>query len=228
MVSSERQAALAVIGASAALFVGLLILMPTRFQGFDEAKYLGIGLNVLRGDGAVTVYGGFFEPHSPLWPVIMAAPRAWFGMDAYAWAHLLNVASAGLVLVLGAVLGWRIRPAAGALTALSILAFPYAFELSRRVGLDMPETLLTLAYLMVGWAAVRRGSARWCLAAGALLAVAFLVKETVLPFAPVPFLAGLAWGLPAARIARIAAWSIVTAAVGTSWWWVLFAAETGR
>jgi 4-amino-4-deoxy-L-arabinose transferase-like glycosyltransferase len=225
---SERQTALVVIGASIFLFVALLLAMPARFHGFDEAKYLGIGLNVLNGHGAVTVYGGFFEPHSPLWPAIMAAPRAWFDLDAYAWAHLLNVASAGLVLVLGAVFGWRIRPAAGALTAASLLAFPYVFELSRRVGLDMPAALLTLAYLLVGWAAVRRGSARWGVAAGALLAVAFLVKETVLPFAPVPFLAGFAWGRPATAIARTAASAIAAAAVGTSWWWILYAVETGR
>jgi hypothetical protein len=225
---SERQMALVVIGASTLLFVGLLAIVPARFQGFDEAKYLGIGLNVLRGAGALTVFGGFFEPHSPLWPVIMAAPRAWFNADAYAWAHLLNIASAGVVVVLGGVLGWRIRPAAAALTAVSILAFPYAFELSRRVGLDMPVVLLTLAYLMVGWAAVRRRSARWALAAGALFAVGFLVKETVLPFAPVPFLAGLTWGLPAAAVARIAAWALAATAVGTSWWWVLFAIQTGR
>ena len=74
----ERWLALLVIGASAVLFAGLLAVVPARFQGFDEAKYLGIGLNVLRGAGALTVFGGFFEPHSPLWPVIMAAPRAWF------------------------------------------------------------------------------------------------------------------------------------------------------
>ena len=224
----ERQAARAVIAASAALFVVLLLLLPARFQGSDEAKYLGIGLNVLRGHGAVTVYGGFFEPHSPLWPAIMAAPRAWFGLDAYAWAHLLNVASAGCVLVLGAVLGWRIRPAAGALTAVSVLAFPYVFDLSRRVGLDMPVALLTLGYLFVGWAAVRRGSVRLAIAAGAIFAVGFLVKETILPFAPVPFFAGLVWGRPASSIARTAAWTLLVAAVGTSWWWVLFAAETGR
>src|SRR5207247_4807759 len=99
-----------------------------------------------------------------------------------------------------------------ALTAVSILAFPYAFELSRRVGLDMPVVLLTLGYLLVGWATVRRRSARWAVAAGALFAVGFLVKETVLPFAPVPFLAGLAWGLPAAAVARTAAWAVAAAA----------------
>jgi len=225
---SERRVSLAVIGASAILFAGLLTVAPARFQGFDEAKYLGIGLNVLRGLGAVTVFGGFFEPHSPLWPAIMAAPRAWFDADAYAWAHLLNIVSAGLVILLGAVLGWRIRPAVGALTAVSILAFPYVFELSRRVGLDMPMALLTIGYLMVGWAAVRRRSAPWAVAAGALFAIGFLIKETVLPFAPVPFLAGLAWGLPAAAVARMAAWAVVATAVGTSWWWVLFAMQTGR
>ena len=57
----ERQAARAVIVASAALFVVLLLLLPARFQGSDEAKYLGIGLNVLRGHGG-GINGVCFTP----------------------------------------------------------------------------------------------------------------------------------------------------------------------
>src|SRR4029077_18105843 len=98
-----------------------------RFQGFDEAKYLGIGRNMLAGHGPITEFGVFFAPHSPLWPMIMALPQAWFGIDAYAWAHLLGIVSSAVVMGMAGLFGWRVRPAVGALAVAGIVAFPYVF-----------------------------------------------------------------------------------------------------
>ncbi len=224
----ERRVSLVVILGGIVAWTALLLWMPARFPGFDEAKYLGIGLNMLDGQGPITVFGQFFEPHSPLWAMLMAFPQAWFGLDAYGWAHLLVIASSSLVLGLGAVFGWRVRPAVGALTVAAILAFPYVFELSRHLGLDMSVAALTLAYLLIGGIAVGRGSVRWGIATGLTFGFAFLVKESILPVAPVPFLAAIAAGRPGAGTARIAAWTLLTTAVLTSWWWWMYAAETGR
>lgn len=226
--SLERRVSLVVIVAGLIVWTALLVWLPRRFQGFDEAKYLGIGLNVLAGRGPTTVFGLFFEPHAPLWPIIMAVPQASIGIDAYAWAHALNVAASTTAVGLAAWLGWRIRPGVGALAVASVLAFPYVFELSRRVGLDMPEAALTLGYLAIGGIAVGRGNLRWAVAAGALFALGFLVKELVLSVAPVPFLAAIAAGRPGVVTARVAAWVGLVAIVLTSWWWWVFAAETGR
>jgi 4-amino-4-deoxy-L-arabinose transferase-like glycosyltransferase len=224
----ERRTSLAIIAGTVVVYVLVLTAIPARFPGTDEARYLGIGLNFLRGAGAVTAFGTFFQPHSPLWPAVMAAPQAWFGVDAYGWAHVLNVLTGAIVVVLGAAIGWRIRPAAGAMAAASLLAFPFILDLSRHLGLDMPVAASTLGYLVVGHRAVLGGKARWSIATGVLLAIGFLIKESLLPFVPVPFLAGIAAGVPAGRLARVTAWTALIGSLGTSWWWLLFATETGR
>lgn len=224
----ERRVARVAIVATALVFAAALLLAGPRFHGFDDAKYLGIGLNLLAGRGPLTSFGVFFEPHSPLWPVVIAAPRFWFGLDPYAFAHLLNVVAAAAVVALGAAIGWRIRPAAGALAAIGIVAFPYVLDLSRRVGLDMPSAALALAWLVAGGIAVRRGTTGSAVVAGAIFAIAALTKESVLPFAPVPFLAGLAAGRAPMSVARSAAVVLAVAAIGTSWWWIMYGIETGR
>ena len=226
--SLERRVSLAVVVACAVVYAAVLFIVPARFHGYDDAKYLGIGLNVLDGRGPLTPFGVFFEPHSPLWPVILAIPRAWLGIDPFGWAHILNIVAAVAVVALGALLGWRIRPAAGALAAVGILAFPYLFDLSRRVGLDMPIAALSLGYLVLGGVAARGRSLRWAIGAGVLFGVAALIKESVLPFAPVPFLAAYAAGRSASSVARQAAIALLAAAVVTSWWWLVYAAGTGR
>ncbi|MDQ6794214.1 MAG: hypothetical protein M3067_05255, partial [Chloroflexota bacterium] len=226
--SLERRVALAVVVACAVVYAAVLMIVPARFHGYDDAKYLSIGLNVLDGRGPLTSFGVFFEPHSPLWPVILAIPKAWLGIDPFGWAHILNVIAAVAVVGLGALLGWRIRPAAGALAAVGILAFPYLFDLSRRVGLDMPIAALSLGYLVLGGVAARDRSIRWAIGAGVLFGIAALIKESVLPFAPVPFIAAYAAGRPASSVARQGTIALLVAAVVTSWWWLMYAAGTGR
>jgi 4-amino-4-deoxy-L-arabinose transferase-like glycosyltransferase len=158
--------------------------------------------------------------------VIFVAPDVWFGIDPFDWAHFLNGVAGVAVLAIVVTLGWRIRPAIGALAAVGYVAVPYLHDLTRTARLDVPTAALVLLYLVVGIHAVRRGSLRWGLAAGAVFAVAFLIKETILPFAPVPFLVGIIGGRPWAGIARLAAVVGAVAAIGTSWWFVMFAAQT--
>ena len=105
---------------------------------------------------------------------------------------------------------------------------PYLHDLTRTARLDVPAAALALAYLVVGIDAVRRGSVRRGLIAGGIFAIAFLVKEIALPFAPVPFLVGILAGRPLATIARVAAAVLAVAIVGTSWWFALFASLTGH
>ena len=69
----------------------------------------------------------------------------------------------------------------------------------------------------------QRGSPRRGLLAGLIFAIAFLVKEIALPFAPVPFLVGLLIGRPIASICRVAAAALLVALVGTAWWFAMYA-----
>jgi hypothetical protein len=158
----------------------------------------------------------------------MVAPDVWFGLDPIIWSHLLNVASAILGVACVAVLAWRIRPSAGVLAAASFIALPLIFGLSRRIGLDVPAAALALAFLVLGLYAIERRSFALGMATGAVFGIAFLVKEVVIPFAPVPLLVGIRRGVPAATLARSTAGMLLGAAITTSWWWWLFATETGR
>ena len=158
--------------------------------------------------------------------MVVVAPDVWFGIDPFLWGHVLNGLAGLAVLVLVAALGWRIRPAVGALAAVAYIATPYLHDLARTARLDVPAAALTLAYLVVGIDAVRRGSVGRGLLAGAIFAMAFLVKEIVLPFAPVPFLVGILGGRPWATTARVAAATLAVAALGTSWWFMTYAGFT--
>ena len=216
-----------IVGAVAA-FALLIALKPGFYPTFDEQKYLGIGFNLWAGNGPTTVFGYTFISHSPLWSAVIAMPDSLFGIDAVAWGRFLNGISGALIVGLGGFLGWRVRPAAGALAACGILAVPYLHDLSRTARLDVPAAALALLYVVLGFEAIRRGSTRWAIAAGATFAIGFLVKEIDLPYAPVPFLAGLLWGRPWALLARLGAWVILVSAIGLSWWFAMYAVLGGR
>jgi hypothetical protein len=223
---TEGRLARQAIGAAIVVFLVLIAIAGPFFRSFDEAKYLGIGYSMLAGDGPRTVFGALFLPHSPLWPTILAAPDVWFHLDPFAWGQLLNAISGAAVLFLVGWLGWRIRPIVGALAAAGYLAIPYLQDLTRTARLDVPAAALVLAFVVVGIESVRRDSVRLALLAGAIFAAAFLVKEIVLPFAPVPFLVGLRIGRPLVTLARVTAATLLVAVVGTAWWFIQFAGYT--
>lgn len=224
-LATERRISALVIVLVCAVFAALLLTVPALYPSFDEAKYIGIGYNVLAGHGVVSVYGPFLD-HSPLWSVTLVAPDAFVGIDPLSWGHLLNgIAGVGLIGLTG-YFGWRYRPAAGALAAAVLLAFTYLHDQTRTARLDVPVATLCLLFLAVGLAAIRRDSIRWGVLAGLAFAVAFLVKEIVLPFAPVPLIAGLLIGRPLSSMARVTGAMLLAALVGTSWWFVVFASYT--
>ena len=224
--SLERTISLIAIGGSVAVFLAILALVPPFNPTFDDAKYVGIGRDVLAGLGPVTVFGVQFLNHSPLWPLAMAVPERLTGIDALAVGHLLNGLSGGIVIALGGALGWRFRPLAGAVAAIALVGFVYLGDLGRTAGLDLPAAALTLGYLLVGFSAARRGTVGLGIAAGALFALAFLTKEIALPWAPAPFLAAIFWTASWVRLAKAAGWALGVAAVGLSWWFAIYAADT--
>ncbi len=223
--TTERRLAAIVVAAAIAFFLIALVLAPPASPTYDDAKYVGIGRNVLAGNGPETVFGVTFLKHSPLWPVLVVLPERLVGLDPLAWGHLLNAVSAAAIILMAAVLGWRIRPVYGAAGAIGVLALPYFFDIARTAGIDMPSIALTFLYVLLGFVAVRRNSLGIGLLAGLVFAAAFLIKETVQPYALVPFLAGVLWGVSWTMIARIGAATLATAALGTAWWFALFAAS---
>jgi hypothetical protein len=212
--------------AAAVAFVGLVGAAAARFMGVDDAYYLAIGENILRGRGPVTAFGTFAGLHGPIWPLAVAAPAATLGIDPTIWAHFLVVISGGAVVLLIAGLAWRADPRAAPLAGAVMLGFPFMVDLATGMGLDLPATALTLGYLAIGLAAVLRGSFRLGVLAGIVFAAAFLTKEVALPFGPVPLFAALVRGAPLARTLRTTAAILLAALVSTSWWFVVFAQQT--
>lgn len=226
--SVERRLAAAVIGAVTVLFVVFLLIAPPGNPTYDDAKYIGVGRSVLAGLGPTTLFGTLFLKHAPVWPVAVTAPEALIGADPIAVGHLLNAVSIAAILALVGRLGWAVRPAVGALSVVALAGVPYTFSLARTGGIDLPSIALTFAYLIVGFRSVERGSVRLGLVAGFLFGLSFLIKETILPFAPVPFLAGAIRAVPWARLATVAAATLLTAAITLSWWFWMYVGYTGR
>ena len=197
--SIERRLSFAVIAAATLVFGLLLVVLPFYFPTFDEAKYLGIGIDIYAGHGITTVFGALFTSHAPAWPAIIALPHALFGTDPLAVGRFLDAVCGIAFVVLTGALGWRIRPIVGAISAAGLLALIYLHDLTRTSRLDVPAATLTLLYLYVAFIAFRRGSLRLGLVAGAVFAAGFLVKEIDLPFAPAPILAAILWGTVVAQ-----------------------------
>jgi 4-amino-4-deoxy-L-arabinose transferase-like glycosyltransferase len=220
----EARLSLIVIGVALTVFTVALVLVRPFPVTFDEAKYLGIGYSMVEGRGPRTVFDGWFLPHAPVWPTMVVAPAVVLSVDPLVVGRVLNALSGIGLILLSAALAWRIRPAAGALAAIGLLATTYLHELTRTARLDVPSAMLAIAYLALALVAVRRGSARWSIGAGLLFALAFLVKEIALPLAPVPILAAILHREPWRPILRSAGWLTLSATVGVAPWF-LFVAE---
>jgi 4-amino-4-deoxy-L-arabinose transferase-like glycosyltransferase len=225
---TERRAALLVIAAAVVVFVLALAIAPPTNATYDDAKYVGIGRNVLEGNGPRNVFGSVFLKHSPVWPVLIVLPEQIAGIHPIDVGHFVNALSGVAILLMVGALGWRVRPALGGLGAASLVGLPYFSDIGRTAGIDLPSIAITFGYLLVGFAAVRRNSMLLAALAGLLFGLGFVIKETILPFAPVPFLAAILWDIPWRSILRLTAVTVALAAVGCGWWLVMYASYTGE
>ena len=204
-----------------------LLLVGSTFMTTDAAKYVVIGRNVLAGRGPLNVFDVFFEAHSPAWPVIVMAPEVMFGLDWTLWSRLLQVVAAVALLALTALLSSPAGPRGALLGVALFAAFPYGFELARDVGLDEVAGVAAVAFVLVALRAGTRPATRWGVIAGVTFGIGFLIKEINLPFAPLPVLAALLAGRGWRVALRLLGVYASVAFAITSWWLVLFAAETG-
>jgi Dolichyl-phosphate-mannose-protein mannosyltransferase len=220
----ERRLSAAIVIAATAVFALLLLVLPSYFPTFDEAKYLGIGVDIWAGRGITTVFGVLFMSHAPAWPAIIALPHAMFGVDALAVGRFLDAICGIAIIALTGALGWRIRPIVGAIAAAGLLALVYLHDLTRTARLDVPAAALLLLYLFIAFSAFRRGSVRLGIAAGVVFAAGFLVKEVDLPFAPAPLFAAILWGVPWRSLGRTGAAILAVGSVGVAPWFIYYAA----
>jgi hypothetical protein len=216
------------VAAIAAAYALLAFLLPHPYPSFDEAKYLAIGQNALAGRGPQTAFGANFLPHSPLWPMIFAAPKAALGLDPWTWGYLLNALAGAGVLLLASRFASRFGGAGRLLAVAVLVGWLDLFLLTRTARLDVPEAFLSLAYLAAAMSAIETGLVRRGILAGALFAWAFLVKESSLVLLAAPFIAAIAVRRPFGRVARAGGLVLLVTLPMVSWWFGWYQATTGR
>ena len=227
-MDAEARVSLVFVVAAAAVFMVALWLFPPFPVTFDEAKYLGVGYSLLEGLGPRNVFGDYFILHGPVWPAVVVAPAVALTTDPLLVGRVLNALSGLGLILLSAALAWRIRPAAAAFGTIGLVATVYLHELTRTSRLDVPSAALAVAYVALGLVAVRRGSTRYAIAAGVLFGLAFLLKEIVLPLAPVPILAAVLHRQPWRPILRTAGWLTLSVTVALAPWFVYVADLSGK
>lgn len=221
------------VGAAAVVAVGvagaLIALGLARVSGGwaplapDDARYLFVGLSVLDGQGAVTPSGNPYLLRSPVYGLALAIGSRLVGGDPLVGAHVVALGASLVGLLLATRLAWVIAGAGAAVgTAVALAATPLVWQLLPSLRIDLPQTALVVAILL----AARRPTVRRWAAAGVLLGLVILVKETVLPLAFLPVaLVGL---VPASLVRRLAVAYVACAIATAAWWWVVVWAASGQ
>jgi hypothetical protein len=189
----------------------------------DDARYLFVGLSVLDGQGAVTPSGGAYLLRSPVYGVAMALGSRLVGGDPLVGAHIVVVVLSLLGLLAAVRIAWLAAgPGGAAGTAVGLVATPLIWQLLPSLRIDLPQTALVVGILLLAWRPTTR---RWA-AAGVLLGLVVLVKETVLPLLLLPV--GLVGLMPGATLRRLALAYVGAAVVTAAWWWVVVWTTIGQ
>ncbi len=219
----------AIAGLAVGLATGLVALGLVRVAlGWaplapDDARYLFVGLSVLDGQGAVTPSGAPYLLRSPVYGVALAVGSRLLSGDPLDGARVVAVA-VSLLGLLGAVrIAWLAAGPGGAVgTAIAIIATPLVWQLVPSLRIDLPQTALVVALLLAAWRPTTR---RWA-AAGVLLGLVVLVKETVLPLAFLPV--GLIGLVPGPTVRRLTLAYLGAAFATAAWWWAVVWVSIGQ
>ena len=219
--------------ASSLLTVGLLLFLclPALQAGrspltSDESLYVAEALNIASGKGLTYPTGEPIVHRAPLYPAMLAATfkAAGASLEAAYWLpRLVLIANVLLVFLLArALFGAWAGLCAGVLAAAS----PYLRGMGTTLFLDGTETAFILGSLLLLWQAEERRSVPVSAASGALLGLAFLVKESAVLLLPLPAVLALFFGYRTGWKRSLLAWYGGFAAL-TAWWWVWVYAQTG-
>lgn len=189
----------------------------------DDARYLFVGLSVLDGQGAITPSGDPYLLRSPVYGVALALGSRALGGDPLDGARIVAALAALLGLLAALRVAWlEAGPGAVVGTALALAATPLVWQLLPSLRIDLTQTALVVALLL----AARRPTVRRWAAAGVVLGLVVLVKETALPLVLLPL---VLLGSGPVAIIRRSALAYVAAAVATAgWWWVVVFVSSGQ
>jgi len=203
----------AVLGVALLARVILAIQMGPHYYFADTEEYDKAARSILAGHGPGADY-----PRGPLYPALMAAGYAMFGVGNLQGVRVLQLAIGMAIVALCVVLGWRVGGRATGILAGAAAAL--APSLVFTTGLLYPTALYTL--ILLGATLLARRIARrpsWAAAAGlgGVMTLAWLTDQIVVaPLAGLfvwMLIAGRAsgWRVPAAAaVAIVVAFLLVT------------------
>lgn len=168
------------LGLAGVLGLGLVIRMVGLNQtGFntDEAVYAGQAAGILN-DLELKPFFPIFRAHPLLFQFLLALTYSFTGVSDYT-GRMVSVIIGALTVAATFALGKTLYGAkTGLLAALFMALMPYHVVVTRQVLLDGPMTLFsTFAVCVLAQYALTH-SARWLYAAGVLMGLTFLAKET--------------------------------------------------
>ena len=229
MAALKPDRGLIVAGLAVGLTAGLVALGLARIAlGWaplapDDARYLFVGLSVLDGQGAITPSGAPYLLRSPVYGIALALGSQLFGGDPLDGARVVAVAISLLGLLGALRIAWLGAGPGGAVgTAIALVATPLIWQLLPSLRIDLTQTALVVALVLAAWRPTTR---RWA-AAGFLLGLVVLVKETALPLAFLPLaLVGL---VPGPTVRRLTLAYLGAAVATAGWWWLVVWVSIGR
>ena len=189
----------------------------------DHARYVYSGMSLLDGQGYVTESGQRYFFRAPAYPLILGGAFAIAGGDgAHVAAWILGLLGMLLAIVLAARLGGWL---AALTTTAAVLAVPQFWDQIVTLGIDLPQAAFYVATILL----LSQPKPAFWLAAGVLMGIAILIKETV---APAIVLLPLAWlpiwtDLPWRRWVTLGLVFLSAVAVVAGWWWIYVWVGTG-
>ena len=130
------------------------------------------------------------------------------------------------MLAMTGLIAARWSRVAAVLAVATFAAYGYGFELARTLGLDEATAVTSLVFVLVALRSGPRRPTTWEIVLGITFGIAFLIKESVLPLAPLPVLVVLssAGWRPALRLLGV--FAAVAFAI-SSWWFLVYASYPG-
>jgi 4-amino-4-deoxy-L-arabinose transferase-like glycosyltransferase len=219
--------ALVVVLAVLVLAVPMLQSGPAPLTS-DESLYLAEGYSIAAGKGATYPSGEMVNHRAPLFPALLSMPiRITGDIDSAYWVPKLFAIA--LIVATFLLAQQLFGTLAGVLASLLVASSAFLRWLGTTLYLDTAETVLLLLFLFAFWRALHSEAMGWFVAAGALLGLAFLTKETAVQWLvlPVAFVL-LSREHQSAQVARGVAVYLATAGAMLASWWIWVYIATAR
>ena len=215
-----------VLAVSIALVVACALPALTATRGrltSDESLYAAEALNIYLGRGPEYSTGRPITHRAPLYPVMLSAAFEAGGvsLETASWVpRIATVLNALLILILARRLAGSL---AGLVAGVTAASSSYVNGLGATLFLDTVQSTFILASVLLLWHSSERRSTSAACAAGALMGLAILIKESAILMAPLPLIAALVGGADGGWRQRLAGWTGALVLTAGPWWVWVFA-----